>query len=179
MVNDVQTGDRLSSVVLLQTISTYRSETRERIVATIRGADPELVHRPATIPGGVGDGSVFAAFAHIVDVEARWLHEHLLGKGNAGVPGPEEYRDIEAVAAIWAQVSADWDGYLASQSETSLAEDYQMRSGTRIPSWLVPFHAFNHTTHHTSEMWTALTSMGVQPPEIGVRKWAVDRADRA
>jgi uncharacterized damage-inducible protein DinB len=166
-------------VVLLQTISTYRSETRELIVATIRETDPDLVYRAGTIPGGVGDGSVFAAFAHIVDVEARWLHEHLLGKGNDGVPGPEHYRDIEQVTAIWAQVSADWDAYLASHSEASLAENYQMRSGTRIPSWLVPYHAFNHTTHHTSEMWTALTSMGVQPPEIGVRKWAVERAERS
>jgi uncharacterized damage-inducible protein DinB len=179
MLSDKRTDDGLSSVTLLQTISTYRSETREQIVATIRKADPELVHRAGTIAGGVGDGSVFAAFAHIVDVEARWLHEHLLGEGNAGVSGPERYHDIEAVAAIWAQVSAGWDAYLASQTEASLAEDYQMRSGTRIASWLVPFHAFNHTTHHISEMWTALTSMGVQPPEIGVRKWAVERAERA
>lgn len=179
MLSEKQSEAGLSSVTLLRTISTYRNETRELIVATIQEARPELVYRPGTIPGGVGDGSVFAAFAHIVDVEARWLHEHLLGKGNEGVPGPEGCRDIETVAATWAQVSSDWDAYLASQSEASLAADLQLRSGTRIPSWLVPYHAFNHTTHHTSEMWAALTSMGVRPPEIGVRKWAVERAERS
>jgi uncharacterized damage-inducible protein DinB len=179
VLSEKRPEDGLSSVVLLQTISTYRSETRELIVATIRETDSDLVYRAGTIPGGVADGSVFAAFAHIVDVEARWLHEHLLGKENDGVPGPESYRDIESVTAVWAQVSADWDAYLASQSEASLAEEYEMKSGKRIPSWIVPYHAFNHTTHHTSEMWTALTSMGVQPPEIGVRKWAVERAERS
>jgi uncharacterized damage-inducible protein DinB len=130
------------------------------------------VHRPATIAGGVGDGSIFAAFVHVVYVERMWLHGHLLGEGVAGGPDPEAYRDGEAVAALWEQTSADWDAFVLARSDQDLCQPYTLPDGAAIPTWTVVLHAFNHTTHHVSEIWTALTAAGIQPPELSLMQWA-------
>jgi uncharacterized damage-inducible protein DinB len=37
-------------------------------------------------------------------------------------------------------------------------------------------HVFNHTTHHRAEIWSALTSFGMQPPELDVLDWAAPRS---
>lgn len=71
---------------VLLTMSRYRAESQRRIVETLRQAGHDVRSRPGAIAGGVGDGSIDAAFLHLVDVEESWLHEFLLNEGFADGP---------------------------------------------------------------------------------------------
>lgn len=150
----------------------YRSEMRPVIVETLRQADTESLLEPGAIVGGFGDGSIYAAFSHLVDVEESWLHEFLLNEGFADGPDPARYSDFESIVTIWEQVSADWMAFLTNSDGTDLWQLREFPSGSNVPVWTVAWHVFNHTTHHTAEMWTALTAAGISPPEVEVMAWA-------
>jgi len=165
----------LSGPDVVRYLCEFRNGVRPAIVQAIADAKVVNVHRPGVIPGGVEDGSVFAAFVHIVDVEESWLHERLLGEGDKDGPEPERYRDIESVAAIWEQVSADWASYLDGKSEGDLAAPFELGRGVSVPTYTIALHVFNHTTHHRAEIWSALTSFGEHPPELDVLDYAAPR----
>jgi uncharacterized damage-inducible protein DinB len=169
------TDHDLTGPDVLRAFCAFRNGTRPTIAATIAAANPHDVYRPGVIPGGVGDGSVFAAYVHIVDVEESWLRERLMGEGDTDGSDPERYRDIAAVTAIWEEVGATWSVWLAERSAADLEALFRLGRGTEVPTYLVVMHVFNHTTHHRAEIWSALTSFGMQPPELDVLDWAAPR----
>lgn len=156
---------------LMLDVARFRNDTREIVVETIRAADAEVIHRPGAIPGGVGDGSIFAALVHIVDVEESWLREHLLGEGVQDGPDLSRFRDLESTAAVWAEASAAWIAFLNAATGDTLAAPYAPLGGPAVPVWTIAHHVFNHTTHHASEIWTALTVAGCQPPGLDFIAW--------
>ncbi len=170
------TESGLSGPDVIRYLCDFRNGVRPRIVQAIADANGDDVRRPGVIRGGVGDGSVFAAFVHIVDVEESWLHEQLLGEELKDGPDPERYRDVECVAAIWEQVGADWESYLDGKTERDLAAQFEVVPGASVPTFVIVLHVFNHTTHHRAEIWTALTSFGEHPPELEVLDYADPRA---
>lgn len=153
----------------------YRNGVRPRIVEAIVAADPDDIYRPGTIVGGNGDGSVFATYVHIVDVEEAWLHERLLDEGDGDGPDPERYRDIESVTVIWETVGREWHDYLAGKSEHDLTAPFMLGQGVTVPTWTIAMHVFNHTTHHRAEIWTVLTAFGEHPPELDVLDFVAPR----
>lgn len=52
----------LTGLDVIRFLCDFRNGMRPRIVEAIVAANPEAVYRPGTIPGGNGDGSVFATF---------------------------------------------------------------------------------------------------------------------
>lgn len=156
----------------------YRNDVRPVIVEAIATASPDDIHRPGLIPGGNGDGSIFATFVHIVDVEESWLHEEILGKESQGGPDPERYRDFASVAAIWEQVDADWLAWLEGITNDELAAEFHRQNGRTHPLFAIPMHVFHHTSHHRAEVWAALTSLGLEPPELELVTWARERYER-
>jgi len=169
------TDRTLSGNDVIRYLCDFRNGVRPRIVRAIAGANPDDVHRPGIIAGGVGDGSVVATFVHIVDVEESWLHERLLGEGTKDGPDPERYRDVDSVAAIWERVSAAWALYLDGKTEEDLAQPFEVVPGASVPTFVIALHVFNHTTHHRAEIWTALTSFGEHPPALEVLDYADPR----
>lgn len=169
------TDRTLTGLDVIRFLCDFRNGVSPKIVAAIATADPQDVYRPETIPGGNGDGSVFATFVHIVDVEESWLHERLLGEGDTDGPDPARYRDIAAVAAIWEAVGRDWERYLADITEHNIAGPFRLGRGESVPSWTIALHVFNHTTHHRAEIWTALTTFGEHPPELDVLDFLAPR----
>lgn len=165
---DRSTGQGLTGSDVIRFYCDYRNGVRPRIVAAIEAAKPEDVYRPGTIVGGNGDGSVFATFVHIVDVEEGWLHECVHGEIGPDGPDPQRYRDIAAVTAIWETVGREWHDYLAGKSDHDLTAPFTLGGGVTVPTWTIAMHVFNHTTHHRAEIWTALTSFGQHPPELDV-----------
>ena len=169
------TDRTLSGLDVIRFLCDFRNGVRPKIVAAIVAAKPEDVYRPGTIAGGNGDGSVFATFVHIVDVEESWLHERLLGEGDKDGPDPERYRDIAAVTAIWETVGHDWEHYLANITEEDITAPFALGRGVLVPTWTIALHVFNHTTHHRAEIWTALTTFGEHPPELDVLDYVAPR----
>lgn len=169
------TDGRLTGLDVIRFLCDFRNGVRPKIVASIEAANPQDVYRPGTIPGGNGDGSVFATFVHIVDVEESWLHEDLLGEGAQAGPDPERYRDIAAVNAIWEQVGRNWECYLADIADDELVAPLLLRPNVSVPTWTIALHVFNHTTHHRAEIWTALTTFGEDPPELDVLDYLAPR----
>lgn len=150
----------------------YRNGIRPRIVEAIAAANRDDVMRPGTIPGGYGDGSVFAALAHVVDVEESWL-ARIQGEPDPVWPDPERYSDVEATALIWERGSERWRAFLAESSGDSLLTPVVLREGS-VPALVIALHAFNHTTHHRAEIWATLTSFGEHPPELEVLDFVVE-----
>lgn len=153
-------------------IASFRSHTREVVVNVLREAGDAAITQPDTIPGGNGDGSIFATYLHLVDVEESWLHEGLLAEGWQDGPDPARFADFDAITAIWAQTSADWIAFFETRDDAVLWAPFTNGRGKQIPSWMVAWHAFNHTTHHVSEIWTALTVAGFSPPELDPLRWS-------
>jgi uncharacterized damage-inducible protein DinB len=161
---------------MLLAIARYRSDTRERVIEVLRQGGEEVMGQPGAIPGGNGDGSIYATFLHLVDVEESWLHEGLLAEGWQDGPSPERYADFDAIAAIWAQTSADWIDYLTTHGDAALWSPFTTGRGRQIPTWMVAWHTFNHTTHHLAEIWTALTVAGIEPPELDPLRWSGEQS---
>jgi uncharacterized damage-inducible protein DinB len=157
---------------MLIAVARLRSEAREIVVDILRQAGADVMHQPGAIPGGNGDGSIYATYLHLVDVEESWLHEGLLAEGWQDGPSTERYSDFEAITTIWAQTSADWITYLVDHDDRALWAPFTNGRGKSIPSWMVAWHTFNHTTHHLAEIWTALTAAGIEPPELDPLRWA-------
>lgn len=169
------TDRTLTGPDVIRFLCAYRNGIRPRIVEAIEGADPDDIYRPGTIPGGNGDGSVFATYVHVVDVEESWLHERLLGEEDGDGPDPAQYRDIAAVTAIWETVGREWHDYLAEKTEHNLTAPFTLGRGVTVPTWTIALHVFNHTTHHRAEIWAALTSFGEHPPELDVLDFVAPR----
>jgi uncharacterized damage-inducible protein DinB len=169
---DWRTAGPPGGLEIVRFLCDFRSGTRPRIVAAIAAANRKDVMRPGTIPGGYGDGSVFTALAHVVDVEDSWL-ARIQGEPDPAWPNPERYPDIEATAAIWEQVSERWRAFLDGPSGAQLLIPVGLGEGT-IPAWAIVLHTFNHSTHHRAEIWAALTSFGEHPPELDVLDFVFD-----
>jgi uncharacterized damage-inducible protein DinB len=161
---------------MLTAVARFRSATREIVVDVLRQAGTDVVRQPGAIPGGNGDGSIYATYLHLVDVEESWLHEGLLAEGWQDGPATERYSDFDAITAIWAQTSADWISYLVDHDDAALWAPFTNGRGQQIPSWMVAWHTFNHTSHHLAEIWTALTVAGIEPPELDPLRWAGEQA---
>lgn len=169
------TDRSLTGLAVIRFLCDFRNGVRPKIVAAIEAANPEDVSRPGTIPGGNGDGSIFATYVHIVDVEESWLHERLLGEDDKDGPDPTRYRDIAAVTDIWESVGQDWERYLDDISEHDITAPFSLGRGVDVPTWTIALHVFNHTTHHRAEIWTALTTFGEHPPELDVLDYVAPR----
>jgi len=170
--SDWRTAGLPDGLEIVRFLCDFRSGIRPKIVETIAAADREDVMRSSMIPGGYGDGSVFTALAHVVDVEESWL-ARIQGEPDPVWPDPERYSDVEATAAIWEEVSERWRAFLDDSTGEQLLIPVGLGEGT-IPAWAIVLHTFNHTTHHRAEIWAALTSFGEHPPELEVLDFVFD-----
>ena len=86
---------------------------------------------------------------------------------------PEERAGIEALKEGARRSAAGWEELLAGDID---ADAMTVRSGDgwefSAPMGVRLAQAIHHGTDHRSQVATALTSLGIEPPEIDLWKWA-------
>jgi uncharacterized damage-inducible protein DinB len=136
--------------------------------ATLRLADVCLALTPEQLETSVAGtyGSIFDTMRHLVGADASYLH---VTSGQRVPRIDEEQMDLaqlraqmETHSAAWAQVLKDAD------PDAVLVRHRDDGSATHAPVSIRLAQAVHHGTDHRSQICTALTSLGIEPPYIDV-----------
>ena len=137
------------------------------ILAACENLAPEAL--ATTVPGTYG--TILDTLRHLVGADAGYLA--VLSGGRVtridedamGIPGLRA--TMRAHDPIWQQVLAaepDPDGVLVRRRDDG--------STTEAPVGVRLAQVIHHGTDHRSQVCTALTALGVEPPDIDVWAWA-------
>jgi uncharacterized damage-inducible protein DinB len=155
------------SLDLIRWLFNFSDWTGRQTSQAIAKATIEQLSEPGVIAGGHGDGSLLAAYAHLVGAEAfwfgRWTHTlHL--------PYPDDLDEssLPSLNRLWARVTADRAAWLAQLTAADLTADYMElqgdEGGPRVaPLWPALVHVAFHSAHHRAEIYEALTKFGCPP----------------
>jgi uncharacterized damage-inducible protein DinB len=114
-------------------------------------------------------GSVIDTLRHTVAADRTYLH--LLTGGEVAAPTGEE-GDIPYLRRVMEENGEAWRRLLAADPDPEAVVVRKNRDGSesRAPCGFLLAQAVHHGTDHRSQVCTALTIMGIEPPEIDV--WA-------
>ncbi len=148
----------------LELLFKYNDWANDRILATADNVSTEQL----IAPNDLGWGSLRGALVHLMDAECAW--RILLKDGLFIVElNPEDFPDVAAIRARWAdERTAFWD-YLNSLSNDDLAGtvSYEADGKTRQRVlWHCLAHVVNHGTQHRSECAAILTGCGHSPGDL-------------
>lgn len=118
-------------------------------------------------------GSILDTLRHTVGADCSYLA--LLSDG-ARDEIAEETLDLPALRAAMAQNGPIWASLLAGEPDPDV-EVVRVRddgSESGAPMGVRLTQAVHHGTDHRSQVCTALTELGIEPPEIDVWSWAWD-----
>ena len=121
----------------------------------------------AAVPGTFG--SILSTMRHTVGADASYLYA--LSDGKVAEIADEQMDLAELRTAI-EQDGPAWTAYLATDPDPA-ADCVRHRddgSASHAPVGVRLTQAIHHGTDHRSQICTALTSLGIEPPEIDV--WA-------
>ena len=116
-------------------------------------------------------GSILDTARHLVGAD-RW---YLFTLSNGAVDEIEEASmDIAALRAAMEPNAASWQAILATDPDPDAMFTLNREDGTKShATWGVRLaQAVHHGTDHRSQICTALTSLGIEPPGIDVWDWA-------
>ncbi|WP_395093492.1 DinB family protein [Armatimonas sp.] len=149
-------------MIELSTLFAYATRCRAEIWALLL-ANPELLHK--TFPTTSRYNTIAKLLAHSTAAEERW-HARLDGQ-----PSPPSYEerapdDLESLLT-----DAET---LRTETLTRLATDELARSimlevqGKRLNLTArdIFFHVYNHEQWHRAQLYTALQSFGIDPPNL-------------
>ena len=141
----------------------------ERLIDACAGLTPEQLRTP--VPGTYGP--IIATFGHLVSSDGWYLGffrdwTNAIDEENTDVTLAELRSAITTTGAAWMELLA---GDL--EPDTDMVEhgdgwDFHAPLGIRINQ------VIHHGTDHRSQICTALTSLGIEPPEIDL--WAYGEA---
>jgi uncharacterized damage-inducible protein DinB len=141
-----------------------------RLIDACRELGPEQL--ATSVPGTYG--SILATIRHVVGADAGYLN--LLTQG--AVPSnDEETMDLEGLRAASAGHGKAWASLVGSDVDpaTMVVRHRDDGSGSHAPMGIRLAQAIHHGTDHRSQICTALTTLGIEPPEIDV--WAFAQQD--
>src|SRR4051812_32315267 len=121
------------------------------------------------VPGTYG--TVLDTARHLVGAD-RW---YLFTLTNGAVDEIEESTmDVAALRAAMEPDAAHWQALLATDPDPDEQFTLHREDGTKShATWGVRLaQAIHHGTDHRSQLCTALTSFGIEPPEIDAWAWA-------
>jgi uncharacterized damage-inducible protein DinB len=132
----------------------------------------------AAVPGTYG--SILATMRHLVGADSWYLHR-LSGERYPPIEEADEAKmDLAELRAAMERHVAAWPEVLAAVPDPD--ELIEVRrddgSGYRATKGVRLAQVIHHGTDHRSQICTALTSLGIEPPEIGVWEYA-DTVGRA
>jgi uncharacterized damage-inducible protein DinB len=147
-----------------------------RVMDACEGLSEEQL--ATTAPGTFG--SIIDTMRHLVGADSWYLHR-LSGERYAPIEEAEEARmGLPELRAAMERHAAAWPGVLAADPDPD--EFIEVRrddgSGFRATRGVRLAQVVHHGTDHRSQICTALTSLGIEPPEIGVWEYA-DTVGRA
>ena len=124
-----------------------------------------------TVPGTYG--TVLDTLRHIVDGDVFYL-DVLLDRRESW---DKETADIPTMRAIMTGHDAVWQTLIAGDldHDADVVEHEDSGYDTHAPLGIRLAQALYHGTDHRSQVCTALTSIGIQPPDVEV--WELARAD--
>ena len=122
----------------------------------------------ATVPGTFG--SLIGTLRHAVGADANYLE--VLAPGEVTTIDEEDALGITELRATMAACGEAWDRLADRELDGSQAVTRTRDDGSRstAPLSIRIVQALHHGTDHRSQVCTALTSLGIEPPEIDV--WA-------
>jgi uncharacterized damage-inducible protein DinB len=125
-----------------------------------------------TVPGTYG--SIFDTLRHLVDGDVFYLD---ILRGGAAEPFDKEGSDIPTLRAVMEAHDAVWQRMVAGDLDPSTVVVEYEDSGyeTHAPLGIRLAQALYHGTDHRSQVCTALTTLGIEPPAIEV--WDFARRD--
>src|SRR4029077_16622406 len=135
--------------------------------ATLRLLDACLALTPeqlqTNVPGTYG--SILAPQRHLVGADASYLA--VLSNGGFAAIAEEEM-DLPALRAQMAGHGDAWAAVLAGDPDPDamLTRQRDDGSASRAPVGIRLSQALHHGTDHRSQVCTALTTLGIAPPEI-------------
>ena len=125
-----------------------------------------------TVPGTYG--SIVDTLRHVVGADAGYLFVLTGGR----VPMiDEDDKSLDDLRAISAEHAAEWPRLLAEDRDPDevVTRHRDDGSASHAPLGVRLAQVVHHGTDHRSQVCTALTTLGIEPPEIDV--WAFGRRD--
>lgn len=119
------------------------------------------------VPGTYG--SIIETMRHTVGADASYLH---VCSGGMSPEIEESEMDLAALREAMVALGPAWDAFLALEldPEAVVVRHRDDGSTSSAPLGIRLAQALHHGTDHRSQVCTALTSIGVEPPEIDA--WA-------
>jgi uncharacterized damage-inducible protein DinB len=143
--------------------------------ATIRVLDACAALEPGqlvtAVPGTYG--SILETIRHTVDGDVFYL-DVLLGRHE---PFDKDSSDIPTLRAVMERHEADWRDLIAGELDpaTDVVEHEDNGYETHAPLGIRLAQALYHGTDHRSQVCTALSSLGIEPP--GIEVWDYGHLD--
>ena len=137
--------------------------------ATLRVVDVCLELSPGqmdtTVPGTYG--SILETVRHLVGGDASYLS---VTSGERTPRIDEDQMDLSELRAVMEGHGAAWSQVLAGELDPDevLVRRRDDGSETHAPMGIRLAQALHHGTDHRSQICTALTTLGVEPPDIDV-----------
>ena len=122
------------------------------------------------VPGTYG--TILDTARHLVGADRWYLFVQTAG---AVDQIEEEAMDIPALRAAMEPAAAHWRAILDANPDPDAIVTYERDDGSRAhATWGVRLaQAIDHGTDHRSQLFTALTTLGIEPPEIDLWAWAI------
>jgi uncharacterized damage-inducible protein DinB len=139
----------------------------DRILEACGGLDGDQL--ATTVPGTYG--SILETLRHTVGADASYLR--LLSDGR--VRDVDEYAmDIAALRAAMRELGPVWQWVVAQDLDPDrvLVRHREDGSTSAAPLGVRLAQAIHHGTDHRSQVCTALSTLGIEPPEIDAWAWA-------
>ena len=132
---------------------------------------PEQVE--TSVPGTYG--SIFDTVRHLVGADASYL---VVTSRGSFSPIDEESMTLAELRAQMATHGDAWRGVLASDPDpaTVLTRNRDDGSSTEAPVGIRLAQVVHHGTDHRSQICTALTTLGIEPPYIDVWDYGLEAA---
>ena len=120
-----------------------------------------------SVPGTYG--SILDTMRHIVGADAGYL---FVLSGERVPEVAEERMELAELRATMERNAAEWPGVLAERSDPDVVATRRRDDGSQshAPVGIRLAQVVHHGTDHRSQICTALTTLGIEPPEIDV--WA-------
>lgn len=134
-----------------------------RLIDACLTLDPEQLE--ASVPGTYG--SILDTTRHIVGAEASYLH---VVTGGRTPLIDEDTMDLRELRAVMENHGPEWSRLLGQEldPDTVMVRRRDDGSETHAPVGIRLAQVVHHGTDHRSQICTALTTMGVEPPSIDV-----------